>query len=182
MIKSQISELTLRMNEEQSLVERRMTELMREPEEIDRFLQKHDPGAMLAQMERGLKTCQYTLDRIIRNGTEHFHRLALTTQDEYDARLKTADDQNKGLRKNIVEVFEGNPFNALLNFEGRKGPIKICLQGVPSAAQVLISEYIFDPTPQNATWVFAARRVIEFDPAALREKTLKHPTESKDAF
>jgi len=134
-LKSHISELTQFENEHQALTGKRIDAVRNRPGEIDVFLSKSiDPNEMLSKMERGLKTCQYSLDRIVRNGFEHFVKLTVTTQDEYNARLKATQGAGKVPRKNIIEIFDANPVNAVLVCEGRKGPVKIFLQGVPSTA------------------------------------------------
>jgi hypothetical protein len=60
---------------------------MNAPSELDRYLDSHDPNVMLSNVDRCLKNCQYSLDRVVRKGTEHFVKLAVTTQEEYAVRV-----------------------------------------------------------------------------------------------
>ena len=67
-------------------------------------------------------------------------------------------------RKNLLEIFDGNPLNTVLDCDGHSGPITIKFSNMPALMQVLISHVISDPDESNATWVFNKPKKIDLDP------------------
>ena len=86
-LKSQISQMTNMENKEQEAQVQKLNAMHNVPSEMDRMLAQHNTVEMLQSVERSIKTAQYNLFRVIRDGTGHFIQLQTTTADEYNARI-----------------------------------------------------------------------------------------------
>ena len=133
-LKASISELTEQANLEQTLKHQAIQAIMNAPTKFDQIIAAHNPTEMLQVAEMKLKNCFYSLDRVVRKGTEHFVKLLITTQDEYNTRIESfkaslasqrppsssssKKKRPQAPRKNLLEIFDLHPINAMLDCAG----------------------------------------------------------------